>query len=427
MSNKRTLCAVALAVSVALLPSCVEDIDIDTGENLPVVMDCVLRKDSVQTLRLYQMSKLYAEGYSPVEDATVELYGSFEKWDNYRKVSDFRQDTGNRVIWRASYEPEYGAEYKLVVRIPGQEELSAETRFPEDMKLVLYNKTIRIKNQKIDSVQNPTDFYVTTGNIATARIITEENYGSEIFGNYAHSYDEGFPFKAYLPDPGKRCKMWIYPHKDTMMVFPPDNFYEYPHELSELPFIPSSKPYCDLVVTDHPFVDNFNIIPGRAAELNYVNQPLNQVYYDRRFSLQSIMNYSQWVKQLCPDLPVHKGFVRIDQPEGFLNGVSQEDLRSSYQSSTSSFMIMGNYDKNLSPFREPFLIEVRFLSDEYDTFLRELHVKHMSRDDFILSVYDFNNIYSNIKGGVGIFGAENVTWAERVYYHREGYINEAEI
>ena len=76
---------------------------------------------------------------------------------------------------------------------------------------------------------------------------------------------------------------------------------------------------------------------------------------------------------------------------------------------------MGNYT-NYSSGLEPFLIEVRFLSDEYDSFLRDLYVKNLSKDDFILSTYNRYNIYTNIQGGVGVFGAENDTWAERSFF-----------
>ena len=47
---------------------------------------------------------------------------------------------------------------------------------------------------------------------------------------------------------------------------------------------------------------------------------------------------------------------------------------------------------------------------EYDTYLRALYVKLQNKNDFVLSSYDYDNVYSNIKGGTGIFGADNITW-----------------
>ncbi len=63
---KRLFGFIRVMMSVFLLASCVEDIDMDTGEDLPLVVDCVLRMDTVQTLRLYHMKRLSAEGYEPV-------------------------------------------------------------------------------------------------------------------------------------------------------------------------------------------------------------------------------------------------------------------------------------------------------------------------------------------------------------------------
>ena len=62
MIMKRPFSCIRVLMSVFLLASCVEDIDMDNGEELPVVVDCVLQMDTVQTLRLYHMKKLNAEG-----------------------------------------------------------------------------------------------------------------------------------------------------------------------------------------------------------------------------------------------------------------------------------------------------------------------------------------------------------------------------
>jgi hypothetical protein len=62
MIRKQPFGFIRVLMSVFLLASCVEDIDMDTGEEMPVVVDCVLQMDTVQTLRLYHMKKLNAEG-----------------------------------------------------------------------------------------------------------------------------------------------------------------------------------------------------------------------------------------------------------------------------------------------------------------------------------------------------------------------------
>lgn len=111
--------------------------------------------------------------------------------------------------------------------------------------------------------------------------------------------------------------------------------------------------------------------------------------------------------------------MRIDHPGNFRNGLSEDDLKNSYYYSDRSFFIGGDYSDEHNAYaikyysiidNRSFLNEVHFVSDDYDTYLRELYVKLQNRDDFILSSYDYNNVYSNINGGAGIFGADNITW-----------------
>lgn len=414
MTSNHPFSFIGVLMSVFLLASCVEDIDMDTGAELPVVVDCVLKMDTVQTLRLYHMKKLNADGYEPVTDVRVELQRVTGN-DSQETVAEFHHSEG--LLWETRFEPGFGEKYRLSVTRPGKEEISATTTFPEDMRLVLHQKSINDGTGFYDSTRDTTYLQAITAEVAAARMVSEQQYVSLILKELGYiPSDVEFPIKAYIPAGRKACKMWIYPRRDTIVVYPPANWTVWgpPFSFSDLPFIPSPKPYCDLVATDHPCADNFNLTPGKVTDWEIVHEPANTQYKRGFLYYQYPINYTQWIPQMCPDLPLHKGFVRIDQPEGFTNGLTEEDLKTSYQFSQSSFFILGDYS-NYRVGVEPCLIEVRFLSDEYDAFLRELHIRNQSRDDFILSTYDTENIYSNIQGGVGIFGAENVTWAEDSY------------
>lgn len=418
MIRKQPFGFIRVMMSVFLLASCVEDIDMDTGEELPLVVDCVLRMDTVQTLRLYHMKRLSAEGYEPVADAKVELQ-LVQKNGNLFKVADFHRQEG--LLWETRFKPAFGERYRLSITLPGKEEIWATTAFPEDTRLVLHTKSLRDGDGLYDSTRDTTYLLAITAEVATARMLTRDDFASGIMKGVPFPETAAFPVKTYVPTGSKACKMWIYPRRDSIVVYYPENFVEFstPFAFSDLPFIPSPKPYCDVVATDHPCADYFNIIPGTVKDLDLLNVPVNSetkivraynnghVVYREDF----LLNYTQWIPYMCPDLPLHKGFVRIDQPEGFTNGLTDEDFKTSYLSTSGSFLILGDYSNYLVGV-EPFLIEVRFLSDEYDAFLRDLHIRNLSRDNFVLSTYDTNNIYSNITGGVGIFGAENTTWAE---------------
>lgn len=419
----RIIRQVSVLLSSFFLCSCLQDIEPDSGSELPIVVDCVLQMDTIQTLRLYHMRKMYEEVNEPLADATVELLQQQYDGGEYVKVAKFHLTEG--IIWEARYKPEYGAKYKLSVSRPGEDEISATTTFPYDFRLVLQKKIVRRSNKESDSVA----FQAITADLAIGAMVSKKDFdiGGRFSNIYYHwlDYLPERPFKVYLRDNQKSCKIWIYPHADSTLVFPYANYYLYPFEVSELSFVQSSHPYCRTVVTDHPNADNFNLVPGKVADLDIVNVPVNsmeRIIYNPDIQMYSseVVNYTQWCSFLCPELPLHKDFVRIDYPSGFQNGLKEEDLKNSYQYSTSSFMILSDYSNYLSGV-EPFLIEVRFLSDEYDAFLRDLHVKEMSQEDFVLSTYDKSNIYSNINGGVGIFGAEIVTWAERAFFSSTPY------
>ena len=403
-----------LSLSMLLFCGCVENIDIDTGEDLPVVVDCVLKMDTVQTLRLYKVRKMYENKIEPVTNAQVELLGVENNNDNYQKVADFRHVYG--YDWVCEFKPDYRAEYKLHIVLDNGKELTATTSFPDDFKLVLQSKRMKDTKGVLDGGKDTIICQMISAQVAVGRMVNLydiiELYQFPIPG------EEYFkrPFKFYQPATRQGCKLWIYPHTDTTMVLPPFNYIWDQFKASEIPFKGSSKPYCSLVATDHPGADNFNLTPGTISDLSIVKVPVNtNIHVHRITHYLSYINYTQWFPLLCADMPLHEGFVRIDHPAGFSNGVAEKDIKDHYQYSPASFVILADYHNYMAGI-EPFLIEVHFLSDEYDAFLRDLHVKNMSRDNFILSSYDIDNISSNIEGGVGVFGAEIVTWAQEYYY-----------
>ena len=80
----------------------------DTGEELPIVVDCVLQMDTVQTLRLYHMKRLSGEGYEPVAEAKVELQ-MIQKNGNFFKVAEFQLSEGlgwDKVVVQKEKQPQ---------------------------------------------------------------------------------------------------------------------------------------------------------------------------------------------------------------------------------------------------------------------------------------------------------------------------------
>lgn len=119
----------------------------DTGEELPIVVDCVLQMDTVQTLRLYHMKRLSGEGYEP--------------------VADFHRSEG--LLWETRFEPALGESYRLSITLPGREEISATTTFPEDMRLVLHHKYLHDGTGLFDSTRDTTYLKMISAEVATSR------------------------------------------------------------------------------------------------------------------------------------------------------------------------------------------------------------------------------------------------------------------
>ena len=108
MKRGRYFCLTGVVIPLFLLASCVEDIDMDTGEELPIVVDCVLQMDTVQKLRLYHMKRLSGEGYEPVAEAKVELQ-MIQKNGNFFKVAEFQRSEGlgwDKVVVQKEKKPQ---------------------------------------------------------------------------------------------------------------------------------------------------------------------------------------------------------------------------------------------------------------------------------------------------------------------------------
>lgn len=211
-------------MSLFLLTSCIRDLDIDSREDLPVVVDCVLKMDTVQTLRLYHMKKLNEDEYRPVADARVELQVLSESGNPINRV-EFHRVEGS--LWETSFKPEYGAQYGLSVTIPGKEEIFATTTFPEDLRLVLQRKALHDGSGLYDKSRDTTILWMITAEVAAAEMVSWSDFldGGKLNGfPYQNPNPDGTsPFKVYLPSGNKACKMWIYPRKDSIVVFPPNN------------------------------------------------------------------------------------------------------------------------------------------------------------------------------------------------------------
>ena len=140
--------------------------------------------------------------------------------------------------------------------------------------------------------------------------------------------------------------------------------------------------YYSFLVTDHPYADDFNISGQKFADL-----PITGDFDGHCMAIgwPAFLN----MRRMMPELPLHDVCVRIDHLD------------------TNRFHILAGpieYPKSGEPHQDHFVFS--FVSEEYDEYLRSVYTKYRKMQHDITSIYSTENVYSNIDGGVGIFGSE---------------------
>ncbi len=140
--------------------------------------------------------------------------------------------------------------------------------------------------------------------------------------------------------------------------------------------------YYPYLVTDHPYSDDFNINGLKFKDLLLDGESDGTTC---AISWQAFHN----MRRMMPELPLHDDFVRIDHLD------------------TARFHILAGpleCPQSGEPHQDHFVF--MFVSDEYDKYLRSVYVKNRKIEHDITTIYSTENVYSNIEGGVGVFGSE---------------------
>ena len=158
-----------------------------------------------------------------------------------------------------------------------------------------------------------------------------------------------------------------------------------------------------LLATDFPGVDPFN-----ETEMVYVP------YTEQEFW------YSDWLRfSTYPDLngkPMHKRYLRFP---------ARETLQE------TDFLVSGSLQSTISDKRDIVRAQKRLArlyyfsaSEDYDRFLREsYHLLESKTSDNLTDIFLRTNVFSNIQGAIGLFGAKNelmMEWDGEDFLGRNG-------
>ena len=332
-----------LTVFAAVLQSCVKDIYLDPGEAPEVVVECVLTEEPVQELYLSYAKGVSQKEADPLPEAEVLLI------DQSLDKTSFSFTNAGEGKWILDYSAIPGHSYRLEIKVPGRDLITAETKMPEDFE-VKYG------------------FYNTKGYIwssdSRAEFIKVDNYG---YSGGSYYYD--------IPD---HC--WIY-------------------------FINDDGSIADNICTNYPGVDDFNLT-GKVYIPEKGPKKKAWAYTEGDGWSQAI--WEEGDSYLYPALEgwgLHDRFLRISSGKMFKG---KESYSGSWEEIvyrfSKSYMISGSFKTQEGSGQLWFEV----MSEEYDQYLAAaMRSVQFENSTDISKIYLRENILeTNVNGGLGIFGAK---------------------
>lgn len=251
-------------------------------------------------------------------------------------------NTGTRE-WTLDYAAVPGHEYRLEVEVPGHDSIYAEDCMPGVI-------TILAKN--VNKVFNPS--------------LDVANYGEDFAGTVYYLVE--------LPE-----YSWIY-----ALDFNPET---------------GKRQIAEQICTDYPWVDNFNL----SGE-SYVPEEEDGEFMGH--------HYRSFSYPFLEGTAMHRRFLRLRAPsDKELEDYRKGKPETGYLMCVVSGRFSGEYhlgvlskDEDLAD-NEGCVVAMS-MSKNYDSYVREaMRIQQMQESSDMATVYVRDNIYSNIEGGVGIFGA----------------------
>ena len=154
----------------------------------------------------------------------------------------------------------------------------------------------------------------------------------------------------------------------------------------------------DYIVTNNPYADDFNVtlLKYSDLEISGESRDMNDYY---------LSYYFEGGRTLAPTLPVHDKFVRIYNLESESFSFVQGGPIWYLNLESNDYYGKGRHLDYSSFYR----CQCHFLSKDLDVFFRNIYLHENSLDNYLTAVYSNPNIYSNIRGGIGIFGCDCVS------------------
>ena len=357
-----------ILILLCTMTSCVRDVILDAEEKPTVVVECVMTNEETQELRLN-----FTKGASKAEaEPLTEAVATLIDLTAGKTVGDFEKASGD--LWTLDYSPVSNHRYRLEVQVPGYDLIYAEETLPQ-----LPEITERHRGEpslEID-MENPWSSSPILVQYDGFMALTEDERekGAVEYLTEKYGYHELWGSYYYISSA-------------------PDAFLLYGMNYNETT---GQYDIAETICTDHPAAEAFNLTGDLYVPEAYTAEDM------REFVLHpKLQGASLYDKFLCI-------------PAG------AEDVE-------KYFIVSGNftgkwYDVNnrihmdREPLEDEGYLVVLAISDNYLHYLRDAcHFAEIKKTSDMSAIYLRDNVYTNIKGGLGIFAAsisDKLQWANR--------------
>ncbi|MBQ3744085.1 MAG: DUF4249 family protein [Bacteroidales bacterium] len=364
------------------LTGCVQPVEIEPPAEREVFVKCILERGNYT----HRVTVLYSGGigderFVPVTNAVVNL-GEGKAYASQHIEGFYQFKHIGSGVYEGQTSLKDGATYYLTVVIPGRDTLEATTTMPPAYS--------------ISSLVIPPEEWLEDGN--------ENRRGMNPW-----AYGVWYESLEQMKESGGRSLLTEMPG----LLFQFDSLaHHHFYILGRMEDATGVVAPIARLATNHRLVDN-------------VNATKNQYRIDVSSDLSDAnpkQRYDRLIKQHYEGLALHNGYLRVDSPEDFDNGMRNiyrylfphfdvtPEKDQMIMDATRFFTVVGDFDYNYwEPYDREVLHPVLYfcsVSEEYDRYLRSVQASIVDAEGDVLStLYGDAAGYSNIKGGYGVFGA----------------------
>ena len=384
-------------ISILLLAGCTQEMDLTPFSGYPVCVFCVLTNDEVQNLELVYARPLFETEFQPVTEASVTLQRI--DGDNKQNVGSFTRNADTER-WQLDYTPIANAKYRLEINVPGRDLVYAE---------LTYHPQISISTKYVPGYED---------NVAVEDSLDPSNRGYDLSEN--QKYYDAVHSKG-LKDMSETMPGILFKVETSQTV----------SLMMKSDYISSwqtSLFYCDL-----PTVVNINKVSKVSiSENSYFTE-------DNYGGRSSIL----WTKSL-DGYPLWKDFILFDISPDFSNSLSKPHTllfdaqgypkyRGSCEIWPECFNVFRIIPIMYGSIIYPSSVRYRYMishggsvsrysfyciTDELKEYLIDawpkFYAPRKEETDILKKLYAGEDVYSNIHGGYGIFGAYYKTKASQM-------------